>query len=205
MKRVKCALWAIIMTFAISACGSSPANDSTVSASGGSPVYDGADLASKQEAISKKTEEMTLTVAPKDGHDGTSEEEPKEKSKDEEEIMEELILSIGDREISVTWEDNESVDALKELAGSGMQVNMSMYGGFEQVGSLGTSLPRNDSQTTTNPGDIVLYLGNQIVMFYGSNSWAYTRLGKITGLTEKELRDTLGNGDVTVSLSVGAR
>ncbi len=215
MKRVKCALWAIIMMFAISACGSSSANDSTFSASGGSPVYDGADLASKQEEISKKTEEMTLTASPEHGSDGTSgreetkekgpKEEQKEKLKVEEEVMDELILSIGDKTISVTWEDNESVDALKELAGSGMQVNMSMYGGFEQVGSLGTSLPRNDSQTTTNPGDIVLYSGNQIVMFYGSNSWAYTRLGKITGLTEKELRDTLGNGDVTVSLSVEAR
>ena len=86
-----------------------------------------------------------------------------------------------------------------------MNINMSMYGGFEQVGSIGTSLPRNDSQTTTSPGDIVLYSGNQIVIFYGSNSWAYTRLGKITGLDEKELEDTFGNGDVTISLSVGAQ
>ena len=97
------------------------------------------------------------------------------------------------------------MDALKDLVGYGMNINMSMYGGFEQVGSIGTSLPRNDSQTTTSPGDIVLYSGNQIVIFYGSNSWAYTRLGKITGLDEKELEDTFGNGDVTISLSVGAQ
>ncbi|MCR5475028.1 MAG: hypothetical protein K6F28_07465 [Lachnospiraceae bacterium] len=75
--------------------------------------------------------------------------------------MDELILSIGDKKITVEWEDNESVDALKDLAGSGMNINMSMYGGFEQVGSIGTSLPRNDSQMTTSPGDIVLYSGNQ--------------------------------------------
>ena len=97
------------------------------------------------------------------------------------------------------------MDALKDLVGYGMNINMSMYGGFEQVGSIGTSLPRNDSQMTTSPGDIVLYSGNQIVIFYGSNSWAYTRLGKITGLDEKELEDTFGNGDVTISLSVGAQ
>ena len=97
------------------------------------------------------------------------------------------------------------MDALKDLVGYGMNINMSMYGGFEQVGSIGTSLPRNDSQTTTSPGDIVLYSGNRIVIFYGSNSWAYTRLGKITGLDEKELEDTFGNGDVTISLSVGAQ
>ena len=120
-------------------------------------------------------------------------------------VMDELLLSVGDKNLSVEWEDNESVDALKDLAGSEMKINMAMYGGFEQVGSIGTSLPRNDSQMTTSPGDIVLYSGNQIVIFYGSNSWAYTRLGKITGLNEKELEDTFGNGDVTIGLSVGGQ
>lgn len=117
-------------------------------------------------------------------------------------VMDELLLSVGDKNLSVEWEDNESVDALKDLAGSEMKINMAMYGGFEQVGSIGTSLPRNDSQMTTSPGDIVLYSGNQIVIFYGSNSWAYTRLGKITGLNEKELEDTFGNGDVTIGLNM---
>jgi hypothetical protein len=77
-----------------------------------------------------------------------------------------------------------------------------MYGGFEQVGSIGQAISRDDKQTTTEPGDIVLYSGNQIVVFYGSNSWAYTRLGKID-LTEKELKDLLSNGDVTITLSLG--
>lgn len=135
----------------------------------------------------------------------SGQEESKEESKEEVEVMDELCLSVGDKRLSVEWEDNESVDALKNLAGSGMNINMSMYGGFEQVGSIGTYLPQNDSQTTTSPGDIVLYSGNQIVIFYGSNSWSYTRLGKITGLDEKELEDTFGNGDVTISLSVGAQ
>ena len=65
---------------------------------------------------------------------------------------------------------------------------------------MGASLPRNDAQTTTSPGDIVLYSGNQIVVFYGSNSWAYTRLGKITGLNAQELRTLLGSGNVTLTL-----
>ena len=78
---------------------------------------------------------------------------------------------------------------------------MSMYGGFEQVGPVGTSLPRNDEQTITASGDIVLYSGSQIVIFYGSNSWAYTRLGRITDQTAQEMRDLLGNGDVTISLT----
>lgn len=113
-----------------------------------------------------------------------------------------LKMTIDGHTVTVEWEDNESVDALAELAADPVTVQMSMYGGFEQVGSLGTSLPRNDVQTTTEAGDIVLYSGNQIVVFYGSNSWAYTRLGKITDQTKEEMAELLGNGDVTLGLSV---
>ena len=112
-----------------------------------------------------------------------------------------LHLVINDMEVSVRWEENESVEAWKELVSSKpLSVQMSMYGGFEQVGSLGTSLPRNDSQMTTQSGDIVLYSGNQIVVFYGSNSWAYTRLGRIADKSALELEELLGNGDVSVTL-----
>ena len=77
---------------------------------------------------------------------------------------------------------------------------MSMYGGFEQVGSLGSTLPRDDKKITTEAGDIVLYSGNQIVVFYGSNSWAYTKLGKITDKTASEMKELLENGDITLTL-----
>ncbi len=110
-----------------------------------------------------------------------------------------MILAINETEVPVTWEDNPSVQELEGLLP--LTVSMSMYGGFEQVGSLGTDLPRNDSQTTTQAGDIVLYAGNQIVIFYGTNSWAYTRLGRITDRSAAELADMLGSGDVTVTLS----
>ena len=113
-----------------------------------------------------------------------------------------LQLSINDTAVCVEWEDNASVEALIELASSQpLTVAMSMYGGFEQVGALGTSLPRDDRQTTTDAGDIVLYAGNQIVVFYGSNSWAYTRLGRIADKSASELRELLGNGDVTLTLT----
>ena len=113
-----------------------------------------------------------------------------------------ITLQIGDDAVTVEWEENDSVNALTELVkDEPLTVQMSMYGGFEQVGSLGTSLPRDDVQTTTQAGDIVLYSGNQIVVFYGSNSWAYTRLGKITDKTAKELAELLGNGNVTLTLS----
>ena len=111
-----------------------------------------------------------------------------------------MMLKIDDTEIAVRWEDNESVEALEDLIREApLTINMSMYGGFEQVGSLGTSLPRNDVQTTTEAGDIVLYSGNQIVVFYGSNSWAYTRLGHVE-LSASEMSDLLSHGDVTITL-----
>lgn len=122
-----------------------------------------------------------------------------ESSKEEQPVSSILTLKIGGQEVPVTWEDNESVAALSQLSSGGITVSMSKYGGFEQVGSLGTSLPRNDKQTTTSYGDIVLYQGNQIVIFYGSNSWSYTRLGHIN-LTQNEMSELLSNSDVEINL-----
>ncbi|MBQ3859650.1 MAG: hypothetical protein II779_03910 [Clostridia bacterium] len=110
-----------------------------------------------------------------------------------------LKMQIGETPVAVEWEDCESVEALKELCP--LTIQMSMYGGFEQVGPIGRSLPRDDRQTDTEAGDIVLYSGNQLVVFYGSNSWSYTRLGRITDKSAEELADLLGNGDVAVTLS----
>ncbi len=114
-----------------------------------------------------------------------------------------LKMTIADTDVSVEWEDNESVQALRELAQDGpITVQMSMYGGFEQVGKLRAALPRNDTQTVTKSGDIVLYSGDQIVVFYGSNSWAYTRLGHIIDKKDEEVAKLLSNGDVVITLSL---
>ena len=111
-----------------------------------------------------------------------------------------MKLYIDDKEVSVIWEDNESVDALKELAIDDLIINMSMYGGFEQVGDIGVTLPNSDRRISTEPGDIVLYASDQIVLFYGSNTWSYTKLGRIEK-TKDELKQLLGNGDVTIRIS----
>ena len=114
-----------------------------------------------------------------------------------------ISMTIGDTAVEVEWLENDSVKAIKEMLADGsLTIQMSMYGGFEQVGSLGQAITRNDSQTVTEAGDIVLYSGNQIVVFYGSNSWSYTRLGRITDKTPSELADLLGSGDVTITLSL---
>ena len=115
-----------------------------------------------------------------------------------------LQMTIGETPVEVAWEDNESVEALKGLCQDGpLTIEMSMYGGFEQVGSIGQSLPRADVQMTTQAGDIVLYSGNQMVVFYGSNSWSYTKLGRIGGKSAQELAELLGSGDVTITIKRG--
>ena len=120
----------------------------------------------------------------------------------EEEGASMMQMEINDTPVTVAWENNESVSALKELAMDGLTIQMSMYGGFEQVGPIGQRLPSSDVQTSTSSGDIVLYSGNQLVVFYGSNSWAYTRLGHITDKTAEEMRTLLSNGDVTITISM---
>ena len=112
-----------------------------------------------------------------------------------------MKVQVGDTIFSATLEENAAVSALVEMMReSPVVLQMSDYSGFEKVGSLGTSLPASNSQTTTQAGDIVLYNGNQIVVFYGSNSWSYTRLGHIDDLTGWE--EALGSGDVTVIFSL---
>ena len=114
-----------------------------------------------------------------------------------------MTLKINDTQVTVAWENNGSVDALKAMAEKGpVKVQMSRYGGFEQVGSLGQRLPSSDKQTTTQPGDIVLYNSSNVVIFYGSNSWSYTRLGHVTDKNKAELTELLGSKDVVLSIEM---
>lgn len=147
-------------------------------------------------------EQEQIQSEPQVQNDPQVQNEPVESSGLESEKMN-ILMKIGDEVVTVAWEDNEAARALTELLGEQtLSIQMSMYGGFEQVGSLGTSLPREDEQTTTQAGDIVLYSGSQIVVFYGSNSWAYTRLGRITDKSAEELEELLGSGDVTITLGL---
>lgn len=108
-----------------------------------------------------------------------------------------MKLIIGESTVPVTWEDNPSVkDLQKHLP---LTIQMSKYGGFEQVGPIGHNIVSNDKETTTAYGDIVLYANNKLVIFYGSNSWSYTRLGHID-LSQQEMIDLLADRDVKVIL-----
>lgn len=114
-----------------------------------------------------------------------------------------LKLFIDEKEIPIVWENNEAVKALYEhTKNNPLNIDMRMYGGFEQVGSLGTNLPTEDYNIVTEAGDIVLYNGNQIVIFYGSNSWAYTKLGKVENANEEYMKQLLAEKDVKVTIIV---
>ena len=127
---------------------------------------------------------------------------PQHKTQPQEKQNITMQMTIENTPVSVAWENNDAVQSLKELCRNRpLTIQMSMYGGFEQVGSIGASLPANDVQTTTSAGDIVLYSGNQMVVFYGSNSWAYTPLGHITDKTAEEMTQLLSHGNVTVTLT----
>lgn len=121
------------------------------------------------------------------------------------ENKEENIMKItaGDTVFTAELADNSSAEALKELLAEGpLTIEMSDYASIEKVGPIGQSLPRNDEQISTDAGDIILYQGNSLVIYYGTNSWNFTRIGKIKGVTKQELLDALGDGDVTMTFSL---
>jgi len=114
-----------------------------------------------------------------------------------------IYAYIGDSVLTILPEDNSSARAFTELLASGdVTVAMHDYGGFEKVGPLGTSLPTNDEQITTQPGDVILYQGNQITIYYSTNTWSFTRLGRVQGLTQTELKAVLGEESAQVRFSL---
>ena len=118
--------------------------------------------------------------------------------------MDDLVkVRINDEVFDVKLENNSATQELiKELKKGNVTVNASEYGGFEKVGDLGFSLPTSDENIGTNPGDIVLYQGDKISLFYGSHSWSYTKLGKIVNVDSNKLKEVLGSGDVTLEFSL---
>lgn len=116
-----------------------------------------------------------------------------------------IRLTVNDRSFTATLVENSSTEALKErLAQGDIRIRMNDYGDMEKVGSLGFSLPRNDVQTTTCPGDLILYQGNSLVIYYDTNSWSFTRLGHVDGVsTREEMLGLLGGtGEITLTLSL---
>ena len=116
-----------------------------------------------------------------------------------------INITIEGKTMPVNLVDNEATRTLvAALQESPITYEADDYGGFEKVGALGRSLPTSNTQISTQPGDVILYSGNQIVLFYGTNSWSYTRIGKMEYGTLDELKSFLkaGQGKINVTLSL---
>lgn len=128
------------------------------------------------------------------------------KNKVEEIKMDRIQIKVKDEILDVKLEDNSSVTAFVEKLKNGdITIQTHDYGNFEKIGSLGFSLPTNDTRITTEPGDLILYQGNQITLYYDTNTWNFTKLGKVQNLLQEELKNILGNGDVKLTFSLNKK
>lgn len=220
MKKIVASLIFMAMLVSLAACGSRTDKDAELTkesavmeSSGVSPVTeeDGAESEETDSANSEAeenaedaTEDAATDAANREGEveDNKSASEEADRSTDH---MEDNTMKItaGDTSFTAILADNSSVEALKELLAEGpLTISMSDYAGMEKVGPIGTSLPRNDEQISTGAGDIILYQGNSLVIYYDTNSWNFTRIGKIEDVMGEELLEAFGDGDVTVTFSL---
>lgn len=182
MKKMISAITAITLMLLFAACSASFSESNSISAD--------ASHLSLPENITKPENTSILEQTGESENDS-----PKEDNK--------MNITIGDKTFTATLADNSSAAALKELlSNSPMTIDMRGYGNFEKVGSIGTELPRNDEQMTTSAGDIILYQGNSLVIYYDENLWNFTRIGRIDNVTQSELKEALGEGNVTVTFSL---
>ena len=162
---------------------------------------------SKQpETASNPTPSETVTDTPAREPESSSEpvaEQPEEPKEEEPLKQAQFYIIVGKTAFTADFADSSSAGAFRKLLAQGdLTINMSDYGSFEKVGSIGQSLPREDTQISTTTGDVILYQGNQIVIFYGTNRWSYSRLGKIQNATKDDLLKAFGSGNVTITFSL---
>ncbi len=165
----------------------------------------GSDTDTVQMQEQEKTIKVTEIADATSSESDTDAQNPETPSEEKEAA--EMILNIqaGDHLLTATLAQNSSVEALVEMLSEGtVTIRMSDYANMEKVGSLPDSLPGNDEQISTEAGDLILYQGNSFVIYYDTNSWNFTRLGKINDMTQQELKEILGDGDITVELSLSA-
>ncbi len=168
------------------------ASDTDVSAVVSSTVTEQPKLFnSNDETISDNSQSSPESVSESSYHQITKEEDSM------------LNIQIGENSFTATLAKNSTVDALKELLSDGpLTLHMSDYAGMEKGADLGVSLPQNNESMNTQAGDIILYQGKTFVIYYDTNSWSLTPIGKITSVDADTLRDVLGPGDITVTISL---
>ena len=136
-----------------------------------------------------------------------SSDETQAQTPNDETMTQKMYITIGGKTASVTLADNSATQALVEtLQQAPVTVTLNSSGGFEIWGPLGFSLPTSNERINAQPGDVILYSGDNICIFYGTNSWTYTRLGKIDNMTASELTTFLkaGENNISVTLSLSS-
>ncbi len=185
MKKIICMALAFALLFSITSCGNNSQNNADSKP----------DFSTDNDASSDEESENTE----KESHLMQSAQE----SSDKEITDMKMKIQIGDTSFTATLVDNSSVDALKELlADKPLTLNMSDYANMEKGADLGVTLPQNNEHMDTQAGDIILYQGRTFVIYYDTNSWSLTPIGKIDNVDAEGLRAVLGSGDITVTLSL---
>lgn len=203
MKKLIAILLCAIALTAVSACGgqSSAPTEATV---GATDQTEAGTEAETKAAVTKATETAaptSETSAPESARGVTLTEAAFIPTESESEQL--LVIETGGRVFYADFEDNSSAEALKEnLRGGSITLSMRDYGGFEKVGDLPFSLVTNDEEITTSAGDVILYQGSQLTIYYDVNTWNFTRVAKIRG-ADSSLKEQLGEGDINVTLSLG--
>lgn len=156
----------------------------------------------KESAEGAESLKEETSTEPKEAESPTTEQT--EQSKEDDSMNQtQFYITANGITFTADFAENESAEALRNLLRDGdLTISMSDYGGFEKVGSIGESLPHKDTQISTDVGDIMLYQSDKIVIFYGSNSWSYSRLGRIDGADTNDMLSAFGKGDTDITLSL---
>lgn len=193
---ITCVVCCIFLT----ACETQSTTDSQQMGTESAPQSESAEISEEDEQQIQKeeqeseTEEALLSEDKEEAVPGISQSS---------QTSDMLKIEIGQEIFTATLANNSSVDALKELLKDGpLTLKMSDYAGMEKGADLGVTLPQNNQQMNTTAGDIILYQGRTLVIYYDTNSWSLTPIGKINDLDEALLKETLGSGDVTVTFSL---
>ncbi len=196
MKKIIYVTLIFALLFTITACGNSEKGEATDIKSEFDTNMPASSDAEQEDAkkLEAETGEVKTEIQPAEATQESTEQEVTEMK---------MKIQVGDTTFTATLAENSSVDAFKELMADGpLTLNMSDYAGMEKGADLGVTLPQNNEQMNTQAGDIILYQGSTFVIYYDTNSWSLTPIGKIDNVDEESLKAALGTGDVTVTLSI---
>jgi len=199
MKKIICMALLLVLLI-MTACGNSGEEENP----DGKPEINTGELMQSDTGSEEAQEPETETAQNSVAQTETQSTESDQENTAQQEVTEmKMKIQVGDTTFTAALAENSSVDALKELMADGpLTLNMSDYASMEKGADLGVTLPQNNEQMNTQAGDIILYQGRTFVIYYDTNSWSLTPIGKMDNVDAENLRAALGNGDVTVTLSL---